>query len=187
MTATPQILQHDQLDQFDPSHVIAELAAMIAEQWLVDPERDIMVGIHTGGVQIATQIHQILSEQAGLRTPLSRLDINLYRDDFDQQGIVHGLPNDLPEDLNGRRLLLIDDVIYSGRSIRAALNILFDYGRPQSVQLAVLLDRGGRELPIEPNYTGIQTTLPANQRIKIAPELPHILYLKNEPAPNRDR
>ncbi|TPW09169.1 MAG: pyrRH, partial [Halothiobacillaceae bacterium] len=109
-------------------------------------ENPLMVGIHTGGAWIAQPLHH----QLGLTTPLGKLDISFYRDDFSKIGINPQVkPSQLPTTLDGQHILLVDDVLYTGRTIRAALNELFDYGRPASITLIVLIDRDGRELPIQ--------------------------------------
>jgi pyrimidine operon attenuation protein/uracil phosphoribosyltransferase len=110
----------------------------------------LVVGIHTGGVWVAESLCQRLQWPA----PAS-LDIALYRDDFQTSGLRRsGVTGGLPTQLDGDTILLVDDVLYTGRTIRAALNELFDYGRPRSISLAILFDRGGRELPIEPQFLG---------------------------------
>lgn len=115
------------------------------------PAQTYLVGIHSGGAWLAERLHRDL----GLATPLGTLDISFYRDDFDRIGLhAQVQPSDIPFPVAGAHLLLIDDVLYTGRTIRAAMNELFDYGRPASIRLAVLLDRGGRELPIEACATG---------------------------------
>jgi pyrimidine operon attenuation protein/uracil phosphoribosyltransferase len=112
----------------------------------------LMVGIHTGGVWIAEHLHRAL----GLAEPLGRLDISFYRDDFSRIGLHPQVrPSDLPVAVEDRHIILVDDVLQTGRTIRAALGILFDYGRPASVMLAVLVRRGGRELPIAADATGL--------------------------------
>ncbi|MCX7945374.1 MAG: bifunctional pyr operon transcriptional regulator/uracil phosphoribosyltransferase PyrR [Hydrogenophilus sp.] len=107
---------------------------------------DALVGIHTGGAWLAERLHTDI----GGSLPLGRLDVSFYRDDLARRGLArHAVrPSDLPFAVEGARILLIDDVLYTGRTVRAALNELFDYGRPKMVRLAVLVDRGGRELPI---------------------------------------
>ena len=121
-----------------------------------------MVGIHSGGVWIAERLHQCLD----ITTPLGRLDISFYRDDFSRIGVHPQVrPSELPFDVEGRDLLLIDDVLYTGRTVRAALNELFDYGRPASVTLAVLVDRGGRELPITADVVGVRLELPVTSNV----------------------
>lgn len=133
----------------------------LAEHAISDP---IIIGIHTGGVWIAEQLHQRL----GLTTTLASIDISFYRDDFTRIGMnPHVRPSDLPEVVDDRHLILVDDVLYTGRTIRAALNEIFDYGRPASVALAVLIDRGGRELPIGATVTGKHIELASHQHIKI--------------------
>ena len=104
-----------------------------------------LVGIHTGGVWLAERLHQAL----GLQLPLGTLDVSFYRDDFNKKGLRRNIKSsDIPFDIDGCDVIIVDDVLYTGRTIRAAMNELFDYGRPASIRLAVLIDRGGRELPI---------------------------------------
>lgn len=123
-----------------------------------------MIGIHTGGVWIARALQQRL----GLDGPLGELDITFYRDDFSRVGLhPHVRPSALPFPVDDASIVLVDDVIYSGRTIRAALNEIFDYGRPARVLLAVLVDRGGRELPIEPTVTATELEMPAGARVKL--------------------
>ena len=110
-----------------------------------------LIGIVTGGAWLAERLHREL----GLSTPLGALDVSFYRDDFDQTGLKKQMrPSRIPFDVQGSHVLLVDDVLYTGRTIRAAMNELFDYGRPASIDLAVLVDRGGRELPIAARYCG---------------------------------
>lgn len=124
----------------------------------------LVVGIHTGGVWIARRLHQALA----LDEPLGTLDITFYRDDFSQVGMHPEVkPSVLPFNIDGRHIVLVDDVLHSGRTIRAALNELFDYGRPASVMLAVLVERGGRELPIRPDVVGTHLELAAGEQIKL--------------------
>src|SRR5690606_16183169 len=105
-----------------------------------------------------------LHRELGVAQPLGVLDISFYRDDFDQTGLSRNVkPSHIPFDVQGRRLLLVDDVLYTGRTVRAALNELFDYGRPALVELAVLVDRGGRELPIAAQYRGGTVEVAAEQ------------------------
>lgn len=123
-----------------------------------------MIGIHTGGVWVAERLHK----QLGISDPLGLLDISFYRDDFTRIGMNPQVkPSQLPFNVDDRHIILVDDVLYTGRTIRAALNEIFDYGRPASVTLAVLVDRGGRELPIEANVTGIHLDLEPGQNIKL--------------------
>ncbi len=126
--------------------------------------RPLMVGIHTGGVWLARRLHADL----GLEEPLGTLNISFYRDDFTRIGVHPQVkPSHLPFDVEGRDILLIDDVLHTGRTIRAALNEIFDYGRPASVWLAVLVDRGGRELPIQADVAALELDLAPGQQVKL--------------------
>jgi pyrimidine operon attenuation protein/uracil phosphoribosyltransferase len=123
-----------------------------------------MVGIHTGGVWVAEQLHRRLQ----LAEPPGSLDISFYRDDFTRIGMNPVVrPSELPFTIDDRHIILVDDVLHTGRTIRAALNELFDYGRPASILLAVLIERDGRELPIEAGVVGRHISLKANEHIKL--------------------
>jgi pyrimidine operon attenuation protein/uracil phosphoribosyltransferase len=119
-----------------------------------------VVGIVTGGAWLAERLHREL----GLATPLGTLDVSFYRDDFGRAGLKKQVrPSQIPFDVQGRNILLVDDVLYTGRTVRAAMNELFDYGRPARIDLAVLVDRGGRELPIAARYRGGEFAVPAGK------------------------
>lgn len=123
-----------------------------------------LVGIHTGGVWVMDALADVL----GVDSPRGVLDISFYRDDFSRIGLHPEVkPSRIPFDVEGREILLIDDVLYTGRTVRAAMNLLFDFGRPAAIRLAVLVDRGGRELPICPDYTGIRIDLGAGEHISL--------------------
>ena len=124
----------------------------------------VLVGIHSGGVWIAEALHAALA----LATPLGTLDVSFHRDDHHLgNGLkAGGKASQLP-DVEGAHLILVDDVLYTGRTIRAALNEIFDYGRPAKVELAVLVDRGGRELPIAASYCPHSLALPASQSLDL--------------------
>ena len=127
-------------------------------------QHPVMIGIRTGGVWVAEQLHQRLK----LKEPLGLLDISFYRDDFSQIGINPNVkPSQLPVPIEGRDIILVDDVFYTGRTIRAALNEIFDYGRPNQVILAVLIERDGKQIPLSPDCTGVRVTLDVGQRIKL--------------------
>ena len=114
-----------------------------------------LVGMRTRGVPLAQRIARAIGEFEAEPVPVGALDIGLYRDDLPARGTrVEIKPSELPEDIAGRTVVLVDDVLYTGRSIRAALDALIDYGRPQRIQLAVLVDRGHRELPIRADFVG---------------------------------
>lgn len=128
----------------------------------------VIVGIHTGGVYLADRLQRIIEKREQKSLPAGSLDITLYRDDWSrvaQNPIVK--KTDIPFEVEGKTLILVDDVIYTGRTIRAALDAVMDFGRPGSIQLAVLIDRGGRELPIQPDYTGMGVGVSAGQRVDV--------------------
>ena len=128
-------------------------------------ENTVLVGMHTGGVWAAERMHPLLD--AGM--PHGSLDISFYRDDFGQKGLHANVrPTRLPFEVEGRDILLVDDVLFTGRSVRAAMNALFDYGRPERIRLAVLIDRiGDRQLPIAADYAGAGLHVPAHQHIHL--------------------
>ena len=137
----------------DAEKVLADLTEKIRPDVT---KNTVLVGIYTGGVWLAERLHQTL----GLALPLGTLDVSFYRDDFGQIGLHPQVkPSNIPFEVEGRHIILIDDVLYTGRTIRAATNELFDYGRPASIRLAALVDRGGRELPIAANYVGATIVL----------------------------
>jgi len=130
---------------------------------LVGP-KSAMIGIHTGGAWLAERLHARL----GLAEPLGLMDIAFYRDDYHEQGLHHDPKRTrIPFDVSGRQLLLVDDVLYTGRTVRAAMNELFDYGRPESISLVVLADRGGRQLPICAQHCGARIEVPAGMRLRL--------------------
>jgi pyrimidine operon attenuation protein / uracil phosphoribosyltransferase len=142
-------------------------------------ERTAMIGIHTGGAWLAERLHAML----GIREPLGLMDIAFYRDDYHAQGLKHDPKRTrIPFDVSGRDLLLVDDVLYTGRTVRAAMNELFDYGRPESIALVVLADRGGRQLPICAQYCGARVELPPGMRLRLKRSGGGGLELALEPA-----
>ncbi len=151
----------------------AELKRVIDERKLVNP---LMIGIRTAGVWIAEHMHRRLS----LSEPLGLLDISFYRDDFSQIGVHPNVkPSQLPTHIEGRDIILVDDVLYTGRTIRAALNEVFDYGRPNQVVLAVLIERDGRQIPIRPDCVGANITLAPGQRINLTGPEPLAINLED--------
>ena len=123
-----------------------------------------MIGLHTGGAWLAERLHALL----GLKAPLGLMDIAFYRDDYAKEGLKHDPKRTrIPFEVEGREILLVDDVLYTGRTVRAAMNELFDYGRPASIVLVVLADRGGRQLPIAAQYCGAQVEVPAGMRLRL--------------------
>lgn len=145
----------------DPILLLDQLAQRIRPDL---HENSALVGIHTGGVWVM----EALAARLGRDLPQGVLDIAFYRDDFSRIGLhPESKPSRIPFDIEGRHILLIDDVLYTGRTIRAAMNLLFDYGRPASIKLAVLVERGGRELPICADYTGTRLELEADQHVSL--------------------
>lgn len=128
-------------------------------------DRDpVIIGIHTGGVWLAERLHQRL----GVTEPLGTIDISFYRDDFSRIGMNPQVKtSELSTEIDNRHVILVDDVLHTGRTVRAALNEIFDYGRPSSVTLVVLIDRDGRELPIQPNVAAESIKLGDHQHIKL--------------------
>ncbi len=123
-----------------------------------------MVGIYTGGAWLAERLHKLLA----IEKPLGLMDIAFYRDDYAARGLKHDPKRTkIPFDVNGCELLLVDDVLYSGRTVRAAMNELFDYGRPASIALVVLADRGGRQLPICAQHCGARVEVPKGMRLRL--------------------
>jgi pyrimidine operon attenuation protein/uracil phosphoribosyltransferase len=148
-TASTEILGAD-----DVSRAITRIAHEIIERNL-DLAPVVIVGMQTGGTWIAQQLRDAIERiTKGTVVPLGAVDISMYRDDFSLRPIVLSAPTDIPVDLTERRVVLVDDVLFTGRTVRAALEALNDHGRPRAVQLAVMVDRGHRELPIRPDYVG---------------------------------
>ena len=160
----------------NPAELLPQMACALIDhlnQRQIDEPR--FIGIRTGGVWVA----QALLEQLGRGDPLGILDVSFYRDDFTQSGLHPQVqPSELPFEVEGQHLVLIDDVLMSGRTIRAALNELFDYGRPASVTLVCLLDLNARELPIRPDVVGATLSLAADRRVKLSGPTPLTLELQ---------
>jgi pyrimidine operon attenuation protein / uracil phosphoribosyltransferase len=146
-----------------------DIRALLVRRGIQEPG---MIGIHTGGLWVAQRLHALLQP----KLPLGSLDISFYRDDFTRIGLHPQVkPSHLPFSVHDRHILLVDDVLHTGRTVRAALNEIFDYGRPASVILAVLVERSGRELPIEAAITGQYMDLAPGQHVKLSG--PHTLGL----------
>ena len=150
----------------DTASIIDDMATRLGEYVSRSGRADpAIVGIHTGGVWVAEQLHR----QLNISEPLGSLDISFYRDDFTRIGMNPVVkPSELPFSIDEQHIILVDDVLYTGRTIRAALNELFDYGRPASIMLATLIDRGGRELPIQANIVGRHIELKDDEQIKLS-------------------
>jgi pyrimidine operon attenuation protein/uracil phosphoribosyltransferase len=142
----------------------------IASQ-VVEKSRDlselVLVGVYTRGAVLANLLARQIEALEQVQVPVGALDITFYRDDLDQIGIRTPAKTDIPFDLSGKTVVLVDDVIYKGRTARAALNAVNDYGRPAAIWLAVLVDRGQRELPIHPDFTGKKLPTSKEEQVKV--------------------
>jgi pyrimidine operon attenuation protein/uracil phosphoribosyltransferase len=157
------------LERDDLRRTLRRIAHEIAEKNPV-PDSLAIVGIHTRGAVIARRLHTLLGEMTESELPIGDLDISFYRDDVGakspaSQPVVHASHVDF--DLADRTVVLVDDVLFTGRTVRAAIDALFDYGRPQRLQLAVLCDRGHRELPIRPDYVGKNLPTARDERVNV--------------------
>jgi pyrimidine operon attenuation protein / uracil phosphoribosyltransferase len=161
------------LDEAALDRTLSRIAHEIIER-NADLDDVALVGIHTRGVPLAQRLRRLVEERAGVAPELGTVDITFYRDDVQVRGgeaplhaqpVVRATQLDFP--LEGRTVVLVDDVLYTGRTIRAAIDALFDYGRPARVQLAVLVDRGHRELPIRPDYVGKNLPTSREERIQV--------------------
>jgi pyrimidine operon attenuation protein/uracil phosphoribosyltransferase len=165
MSADKVVLDHD-----DMRRTLVRIAHEVVEK-NADPDVLVVVGIHRRGAVLASRIKRLLDDLLEGEVPLGDLDISFYRDDVAtraDQPVVHASHIDVP--LEGRTVVIVDDVLYTGRTVRAAIEALFDYGRPAKVQLAVLADRGHRELPIRPDYVGKNLPTSREERVNVAVE-----------------
>jgi pyrimidine operon attenuation protein / uracil phosphoribosyltransferase len=163
----------------DPNQLTIALANAIAPT--VNAATAI-IGIHTGGVWVAQAIARHLKQQHGIDLPVGALAVTFHRDDFNRGGLKQlsrsGKATQLGFDVEGRDVLLVDDVLYTGRTTRAAINEIFDFGRPARIRLACLLDRGGRELPIAPDFCGATISLAVAQSFELGKTADDKLTLK---------
>ena len=163
------------LDEDDMRRTLVRIAHEIVER-NDDPEQLAIVGIHRRGAILARRIHALLVDLLEREVPIGDLDIAFYRDDVGrraEQPTVHASHIDF--ELDGRTIVLVDDVLFTGRTVRSAIEALFSYGRPAKVQLAVLADRGHRELPIRPDYVGKNLPTSRNERVNVhVEELDHV-------------
>jgi pyrimidine operon attenuation protein/uracil phosphoribosyltransferase len=157
--------RHLVLDSVALNRALTRIAHEIAERNR-DSRDVVLVGIPRGGVHLAQRLARALREIWGHEVPLGTLDVNMHRDDLDQQPAPNLHPTVMPFDVTGKTVVLVDDVLFSGRTTRAALDALNDFGRPRRVQLAVLIDRGHRELPIKADFVGKNVPTSLQERIE---------------------
>ncbi len=164
---SPVVERRQLLDRVDMQRSLRRIALQIIER-VRTPDSLALVGVRTRGVPLARRLQQFIVEAEGVRPPVGELDITLYRDDvFDSLAVPEVRPTLLPFDVTGRHLVLVDDVLFTGRTTRAALDALMDWGRPRTVQLAVLVDRGHRELPLHADYVGVSVETAADESVQV--------------------
>jgi pyrimidine operon attenuation protein / uracil phosphoribosyltransferase len=156
-----EILTPDELRR-----TLTRLASQIIER-SGDLSKLVLLGIYTRGVPLAKTLADQIAILEQVRVPLGAIDITFYRDDLDTIGVRTPARTDIPFDLAGKTVVLVDDVIYKGRTIRAALDAVNDYGRPEVIRLAVLVDRGHRQLPIHPDFTGKKLPTAKEEMVKV--------------------
>ena len=161
MIAERQIMNHEDLRR-----ALARVAHEILERNR-GTEDLVMVGIYTRGVLLARRLAQNLEEFEGSPVPVAALDISLYRDDIQERSRPVVRPTNIPVGIHDKKVVLVDDVLYTGRTIRAAMDALNDFGRPKEVQLAILLDRGHRELPIRADYVGQNIPTAQDEQVQV--------------------
>ncbi|MBD2450966.1 bifunctional pyr operon transcriptional regulator/uracil phosphoribosyltransferase PyrR [Nostoc sp. FACHB-152] len=154
------------LSSEDLRRTLNRLASQIVERTR-DLSQLVLVGIYTRGVFLAEILARQIEALEGISVPVGALDITFYRDDLDKIGLRTPAKTDIPFDLTGKTVLLVDDVIFKGRTIRAALNAVTEYGRPEIIRLAVLVDRGHREVPIHPDFIGKQLPTSKEEIVKV--------------------
>lgn len=163
-TMPPEIVEILSADEL--RRTLTRLASQIVER-AGDLSKIVLLGIYTRGVPLAEMLARQIEVLEQVKVPVGAIDITFYRDDLDTIGIRTPAKTELPFDLSGRTIVLIDDVIFKGRTIRAALNAVNDYGRPEAIWLAVLVDRGHRELPIHPDFTGKKLPTAKEEQVKV--------------------
>ena len=155
-----EILSADELRR-----TLNRMASQIIER--SDLSRLALLGIYTRGVPLAAMLARQIELLEQVQIPVGSIDITFYRDDLDQINLRTPEKTDIPFDLSGKTVVLVDDVIYKGRTIRAALNAVSDYGRPETIRLAALVDRGHREVPIQPDFTGKKLPTAKEEKVKV--------------------
>jgi len=156
------------LSPADIKAAIAKMAEKILKTTDSPRDRWALIGIHSRGVPLAKRLAAALKEKGAPEIPVGSLDITFYRDDVGEALLNPVVQDtDIPFDLTGRTIFLVDDVLYTGRTIRCALDELMDFGRPDRIRLAVLVDRGGRELPVQPDVVGLAVAAPPGEKVEV--------------------
>ncbi|MCL2936132.1 MAG: bifunctional pyr operon transcriptional regulator/uracil phosphoribosyltransferase PyrR [Trichodesmium sp. St18_bin1] len=161
MSNTVEILSAEELRR-----TVTRLASQVIEK-SGDLSQLVLLGIHTRGVPLAEFLANQIKSLEQVKVPVGALDITFYRDDLDQVGMRTPAKTEIPVDITDKIVVLVDDVIYKGRTVRAALNAVVEYGRPQVIRLVVLVDRGHRELPIHPDFTGKKLPTSKEEQVKV--------------------
>lgn len=161
MSNTVEILSAEELRR-----TVTRLASQVIEK-SGDLSQLVLLGIHTRGVPLAEFLANQIKSLEQVKVPVGALDITFYRDDLDQVGMRTPATTEIPVDITDKIVVLVDDVIYKGRTVRAALNAVVEYGRPQVIRLVVLVDRGHRELPIHPDFTGKKLPTSKEEQVKV--------------------
>jgi len=161
MSNTVEILSAEELRR-----TVTRLASQVIEK-SGDLSQLVLLGIHTRGVPLAEILANQIELLEQVKVPVGALDITFYRDDLDKVGMRTPAKTEIPVDITGKIVVLVDDVIYKGRTVRAALNAVVEYGRPEVIRLVVLVDRGHRELPIHPDFTGKKLPTAKEEQVKV--------------------
>lgn len=167
------------LDAREIDSLLDDMAASLTESLGDDRDNCLMLGLETGGLWIAQALHTRL----GLASELGSINVNFYRDDFSRVGLHPNVgASRVPAPVDDRNVVIVDDVLYTGRTVRAAMNEIFDFGRPSRLLLAVLIDRGGRELPVQADVVGETWEIRDNQQIDLSGPEPLAVQVKELPA-----
>ncbi len=166
----------------DPETLLSQISTQIRALIKINgAENSALIGIHSGGVWLMDSVLKSLKIDNGIDMTNGTLDAAMYRDDYSQRGLkAEPKPANINFDITDKHIILIDDIFYTGRTTRAAMNELFDYGRPASISLAVLINRGGAELPITPNIVGANILLSAGQNLQLSQDTKSKLHLTLE-------
>jgi len=155
------------MDEGEIDRTLRRISTQIIE-WAGSIEQLAIIGIYRGGAHLAGRIKELIKKMERIEVPLGIIDITLYRDDLSETLVVPEIHStDIDFDVNGKKIALIDDVIFTGRTVRSAIDQIIDFGRPKAISLAVLVDRGHRELPIQPDFTGRRVPTSHDERVEV--------------------